>query len=179
MLFRSAMNDYYTRNWTKLHHIEGASQRVQEDTKRFASIMEGLGTSLLDSILTLIAFLPILHELSKKVTALPLIGPVDHSLIYVAVLFALFGTVLLVLVGYKLPGLEFKNQVVEAAYRKQLVYGEDHADILATNLVRLHRRAPWVTWPFDVFKHCLYHLTHDWIKELERRRDEQIGRAHV
>ena len=24
------------------------------------------------------------------------------------------------LVGYKLPGLEFKNQVVEAAYRKQL-----------------------------------------------------------
>jgi peptide/bleomycin uptake transporter len=126
--WRTAMNDYYTRNWTKLHHIEGASQRVQEDTKRFASIMEGLGTSLLDSILTLIAFLPILHELSKKVTALPLIGPVDHSLIYVAVLFALFGTVLLALVGYKLPGLEFKNQVVEAAYRKQLVYGEDHAD---------------------------------------------------
>ena len=62
--WRTAMNDYYTRNWTKLHHIEGASQRVQEDTKRFASIMEGLGTSLLDSILTLIAFLPILHELS-------------------------------------------------------------------------------------------------------------------
>ena len=86
--WRTAMNDYYTRNWPKLHHIEGASQRVQEDTKRFAGIMEGLGTSLLDSILTLIAFMPILHELSKKVTALPLIGPVDNSLIFVAVLFA-------------------------------------------------------------------------------------------
>ena len=29
------------------------------------------------------------------------------------------------LVGIKLPGLEFKNQRVEAAYRKELVYGED------------------------------------------------------
>jgi len=28
-------------------------------------------------------------------------------------------------VGYRLPGLEFNNQKVEAAYRKELVYGED------------------------------------------------------
>ena len=28
-------------------------------------------------------------------------------------------------VGYKLPGLEYNNQVVEAAFRKELVYGED------------------------------------------------------
>ena len=30
------------------------------------------------------------------------------------------------LAGIKLPGLEFNNQKVEAAYRKELVYGEDH-----------------------------------------------------
>ena len=35
---------------------------------------------------------------------------------------------LLAVVGIKLPGLNFKNQRVEAAYRKELVYGEDHAD---------------------------------------------------
>ena len=29
--------------------------------------------------------------------------------------------------GIKLPGLEFRNQRVEAAYRKELVYGEDDA----------------------------------------------------
>ena len=34
----------------------------------------------------------------------------------------------LAVVGIKLPGLEFRNQRVEAAYRKELVYGEDHAD---------------------------------------------------
>ena len=37
----------------------------------------------------------------------------------------MFGTVFLATVGIKLPGLEFKNQRVEAAYRKELVYGED------------------------------------------------------
>ncbi|UXN72483.1 hypothetical protein N8D56_14310 [Devosia sp. A8/3-2] len=30
--------------------------------------------------------------------------------------------------GFKLPGLEFQNQRVEAAFRKELVYGEDHND---------------------------------------------------
>ena len=29
-------------------------------------------------------------------------------------------------IGVKLPGLNFKNQRVEAAYRKELVFGEHH-----------------------------------------------------
>lgn len=128
--WRTAMNDFYTRNWDKLHKIEGASQRVQEDTKRFAAIMEGLGTALLDSVMTLIAFLPILWGLSKNITELPFFGQVDHALVYVAIIFALFGTVVLAAVGVKLPGLEFNNQVVEAAYRKELVYAEDRPDRL-------------------------------------------------
>jgi len=36
--------------------------------------------------------------------------------------------VLLAFAGIKLPGLEFNNQKVEAAYRKELVYGEDYED---------------------------------------------------
>tara|TARA_R100000789_G_scaffold19041_1_gene21924 strand:+ start:547 stop:1554 length:1008 start_codon:yes stop_codon:yes gene_type:complete len=126
--WRTAMNNFYMSHWQYLRHIEGASQRVQEDTMRFARIMEGLGISFVRSILTLIAFLPILWELSKKVTELPVIGHVDHALIYVAILFAIGGTVLLAVVGVKLPGLEFNNQKVEAAYRKELVFGEDNAE---------------------------------------------------
>ena len=34
--------------------------------------------------------------------------------------------VTLMIVGQKLPDLQFNNQKVEAAYRKELVYGEDH-----------------------------------------------------
>jgi peptide/bleomycin uptake transporter len=92
--------------------------------------MEGLGTALLGSVMTLIAFLPILWELSKSVKELPWVGPVDHALVYVAIIFALFGTAVLAAVGVKLPGLEFNNQVVEAAYRKELVYAEDRLDRL-------------------------------------------------
>ena len=126
--WRTAMNDYYMSHWLQLRHIEGAAQRVQEDTMRFARIMEGLGVSFMRSVMTLVAFLPLLWALSENVTELPWIGPVDHALVYIAIISAAAGTVLLALVGIKLPGLEFNNQKVEAAYRKELVFGEDHAE---------------------------------------------------
>src|SRR5262245_51580426 len=63
--WRTAMNDYYVANWHRLRHIEGASQRIQEDTQRFATTVEQLGASLIDALLTLIAFLPILWGLSS------------------------------------------------------------------------------------------------------------------
>ncbi|PWI34666.1 peptide transporter [Vibrio albus] len=124
--WRTAMTDYYTSKWAQVRHIEGASQRIQEDTMRFASIIESLGVSFLNSIMTLIAFLPILWGLSGHVKSLPLIGEVPQALVFVAILWSIFGTLLLAMAGVKLPGLEFKNQKVEAAYRKELVYGEDN-----------------------------------------------------
>ena len=38
---------------------------------------------------------------------------------------SLGGLVISWIVGIKLPGLEYNNQKVEAAFRKELVYGED------------------------------------------------------
>ncbi|MSQ86648.1 MAG: peptide antibiotic transporter SbmA [Alphaproteobacteria bacterium] len=125
--WRTAMNDYYMTHWASLRKIEGAAQRVQEDTMRFSSTMEGLGVNLVEAILTLIAFLPVLLVLSANITELPFVGEVPYVLVVVAVLWSIFGTTLLALVGIKLPGLEFRNQRVEAAYRKELVYGEDDA----------------------------------------------------
>jgi peptide/bleomycin uptake transporter len=126
--WRTAMNEYYTERWEQLRRIEGASQRVQEDTMRFATIMEDLGVELIKAIMVLVAFLPILFDLSKHVPVLPIVGEIQHSLVWASIIWAIFGTVLLMVVGSKLPGLEFNNQKVEAAYRKELVYGEDHAD---------------------------------------------------
>ena len=54
------MNFYYTDQWSSLE-VWGAAQRVQEDTMRFAAIMEGLGVSIIDAVMTLIAFLPVLR----------------------------------------------------------------------------------------------------------------------
>lgn len=123
--WRTAMNEYYMAHWQRLRHIEGAAQRVQEDTMRFSSTLEDMGVSFLNAIMKLIAFLPILVTLSAHVQELPIIGHIPYGLVVAAILWSLVGTGLLAVVGIKLPGLEFKNQRVEAAYRKELVYGED------------------------------------------------------
>lgn len=123
--WRTAMNDYYVANWPRLRTIEGASQRVQEDTMKFATITESLGVSLISSLLTLIAFLPVLLRLSSYVTELPIIGTIPYPLVVAAIVWSIFGTGLLALIGIRLPGIEFRNQRVEAAYRKELVLGED------------------------------------------------------
>ncbi|EKM0532119.1 peptide antibiotic transporter SbmA [Cronobacter turicensis] len=123
--WRTAMNEYYMEHWQRLRHIEGAAQRVQEDAMRFASTLEDMGVSLLKAVMTLIAFLPVLVALSPHVKELPIVGEVPYGLVIAAIVWALMGTGLLALVGIKLPGLEFRNQRVEAAYRKELVYGED------------------------------------------------------
>ena len=147
--WRTAMNEFYIENWPQLRTIEGASQRVQEDTMRFAQTLEGLGATLIRSVLTLIAFLPILMKLSAVITELPLIGEIPYPLVWAAVVWSLFGTGLLALIGIKLPGIEFFNQRVEAAYRKELVLGEDdqtRADppTLATLFRNVRRNYFWL-----------------------------------
>ncbi len=77
--------------------------------------------------MTLLAFLPVLVNLSASVKTLPIIGPVPNALVIAALAWSIFGTVFLAAIGVKLPGLQFRNQRVEAAYRKELVYGEDDA----------------------------------------------------
>jgi peptide/bleomycin uptake transporter len=123
--WRTAMNDFYVANWQRLRTIEGASQRVQEDTMRFASTMEGLGVNLISAVLTLLAFLPVLVRLSSNVTELPLLGSISYPLVFAAVIWSIVGTGVLALIGIRLPRIEFLNQRVEAAYRKELVLGED------------------------------------------------------
>jgi len=134
--WRTAMNEYYMAHWQQLRHIEGAAQRVQEDTMRFATTLEDMGVSFINAIMTLIAFLPVLVTLSVHVPELPIVGHLPYGLVIAAIVWSLMGTGLLAVVGIKLPGLEFKNQRVEAAYRKELVYGEDDASRASPPTVR-------------------------------------------
>ena len=96
---------------------------------RFAAIMEGLGVAFVDSIMTLIAFLPVLAALSVHVEGIPIVGAIPYPLVTISIFWSLFGTGILFLAGIKLPGLEFKNQRVEAAFRKELVLGEENYDM--------------------------------------------------
>lgn len=153
--WRTAMNNYYTAHWPQLRQIEGASQRVQEDSKRFANLTETLGVNLVESVMTLIAFLPLLHRLSSNVTEIPLLGAIPYPLVTAALLWSVFGTMLVAVIGIRLPGLEFRNQRVEAAYRKELVYGEDDASRAQQPLLRELFQAVRVNY-FRLFYNYLY-----------------------
>ena len=92
---------------------------------RFATTVEGLGVNFISAVLTLLAFLPVLVKLSSDITELPLVGAIPYPLVFAAVIWSVLGTGALALIGIRLPGIEFFNQRVEAAYRKELVLGED------------------------------------------------------
>ena len=123
--WREAMTFSYVEKWQKVEEeVEGASQRIQEDIYRFARIFESLGLQVIRAVMTLLAFLPILWGLSKGVD-IDFIKDVPGSLVWVALFVSIGGLLISWFVGIKLPGLEYNNQKVEAAFRKELVYAED------------------------------------------------------
>ncbi|MDM1781971.1 peptide antibiotic transporter SbmA [Acinetobacter sp. 10FS3-1] len=165
--WRTAMNNYYTAHWEKLRHIEGASQRIQEDTMRFAKTTEQLSVSLIESLMLLMAFLPVLYQLSSHVKVLPFVGEIQHSLVWASIGWAALGTVILIIVGMKLPGLEFNNQKVEAAYRKELVYGEDYEDRAhPLTLQELFSRVRWNYFRL-YFHYAYFNMVRIWYLQLD------------
>ena len=123
--WREAMTFSYMPYWKAVDaKVEGASQRIQEDAMHFAKIVESLGLQLVRALMLLIAFIPILWGLSENVV-IPFFKDISGSLVVVSLTASLGGLLISWLVGIKLPGLEYNNQKVEAAFRKELVYGED------------------------------------------------------
>ncbi len=124
--WRTAMVEWYHSVYDRARKIEGASQRVQEDTIKFTRIMEGLGTSLIESIMILIQFIPILFGLSVGIPIF-FFGEWEYGLIVGALIWTIGGTVFLIVLGLilRLVGVEYDLQKQEAAYRKILVIAED------------------------------------------------------
>ena len=112
-------------------------------------------------VLPLIAFLPVLAALSVHVETLPIIGALPYPLVTISIVWSLFGTFVLLVAGIKLPGLEFRNQRVEAAFRKELVLGEENDDSAApgtlsdlfSNVRRNYFRIYWHYTYFNLFRY--------------------------
>jgi peptide/bleomycin uptake transporter len=136
--WRTAMVEWYHDVYDKARTIEGAAQRVQEDTIKFSRIVEGLGTSLIESILVLIEFLPILMGLGAGVTIM-WFGDWEYGLVTGAIIWALGGTFLMVILAWilRLVGIEYDLQKKEAAYRKLLVIAEDDGSVRPKSLEEL------------------------------------------
>jgi len=123
--WREAITFDYIPRWKNVKkEIEGASQRIQEDCNRFARIVESLGLQIIRAIMTLVAFLPVLWGLSSAVD-IPFFKDIEGSLVWTALVVSFGGLIISWFVGWKLPGLEYNNQRVEAAFRKDLVLAED------------------------------------------------------
>ncbi len=136
--WRTAMVEYYHSVYEKARKIEGASQRVQEDTIKFSRIMESLGTSLIEAIMILVEFMPILFGLSIGIPIF-FFGDWEYGLIVGALLWSIGGTIFLVILGLilRLVGVEYDLQKKEAAYRKILVIAEDDGTVRPKSIEEL------------------------------------------
>lgn len=121
--WRMALMKAYLAAWdTQREPIEGASQRLHEDTQRFASGLEGCLITVLDAGFTLAVFTPILLDLSVEITPPMSMGTFRDSWLWgMAFTCSLVGLLGAAILGQKLVGLEVANQKVEALLRKDLV----------------------------------------------------------
>jgi peptide/bleomycin uptake transporter len=128
--WRASMVEWYHTVYDRAGKIEGASQRVQEDTIKFTRYMEDLGTSFIESVMLLIQFIPILLGLSIGIPIF-FFGDWQYGLITGALLWTIGGTIFLIGLGWllRLVGVEYDVQKKEAAYRKILVIAEDDGNI--------------------------------------------------
>ena len=136
--WRAAMVEWYHSVYDKARTIEGAAQRVQEDTIKFSRIMESLGTSLIQAVMIIVEFLPILFGLSVGIPIF-FFGDWQYGLVVGALIWSVGGTLFLIVLGLilRLVGVEYDLQKQEAAYRKMLVIAEDDGNVRPKTLDEL------------------------------------------
>ena len=136
--WRTAMVEWYHSVYDRARKIEGASQRVQEDTIKFSRIMEYLGTSLIEALMILVEFKPYLFGLSISIPIF-FFGDWDYGLIVGSLIWSVGGTIFLIVLGLilRLVGVEYDLQKKEAAYRKILVVAEDDGTVRPKSIEEL------------------------------------------
>lgn len=137
----------YIRRWRlDDKKIENGAQRVHEDTQRFARGIQTCCVVLLDAILTLAVFAPLLLQLGSDVQPAKL---PDAWLLVCCACIAVGGVVVSMITGWSLIFLEVENQKVEADLRKKLVMlEEDPGSVCGRQEERVPRACPTDT-PVD------------------------------
>ncbi len=97
------------------HGTDNPDQRIAEDIKAFVEMTLSLGLDLMSNVVSLASFITILWTLSGPVHLLGITIP--GYMVWAALLYAAFGSVLTHFVGRPLAGLRFRQQRVEADFR--------------------------------------------------------------
>ena len=112
---------------------DNPDQRVSDDVKLFVERTLDIGLQLLSSAVTLASFVVILWGLSEA-APLHLFGkeyPIPGYLVWGAVMYAVFGTVLTQWIGSPLIRLDFNQQRYEANFRFNLVRVRENSEQIA------------------------------------------------
>ncbi len=124
---------YYTISLQQGGLQQGApdnpDQRIAEDLKSFTDDTLRLGLEFLSQVVTLISFAQILYVLSGTASLFGI--PIPGYLLWIAILYAGFGTGLTHLIGRPLAAIEFLRQRVEADFRFALVRVRENAEGVA------------------------------------------------
>ncbi len=142
--WRRWLTDRYLQRW--LDHrayyrlqltagpTDNPDQRIAEDLRDFTTFSLNLSLGLLSSVVTLFSFIFILWSLSGPVT-IPLGGTfsvtIPYFMVWLAVLYAVIGTIITVKIGRPLVGLNFNQQRVEADFRYSLVRLRENTESVA------------------------------------------------
>ena len=112
---------------------DNPDQRIAEDLQLFVQYTLSISIGLLNSIVTLASFVVILWTLSAA-APLHLFGAnfdIPGYLVWAALIYAVIGTALTHLIGWRLIPLNFQQQRFEADFRYNLVRTRENAEQIA------------------------------------------------
>ncbi|KAF7455838.1 peptide antibiotic transporter SbmA [Cryptosporidium felis] len=163
--WRQALSEYYLKSWNLINGVEGASQRIQEDTARWAKQIRLATFEVVSSAMTFFKIIPELLSVSSSIPELFILGRMKHGILLPP--FMVFGIqfIILALSSYRLPFLHFENQKLEARYRKVLALNEDAEESVdAKELHEVYQgltRNYYSTFKCAFFFHYLYVSTNE------------------
>jgi putative ATP-binding cassette transporter len=138
--WRTWMTDKYLKRWLhdSTHYrmrltgdaADNPDQRIAEDLDLFADKAIRIGVGFLGAIATLISFAAILWNLSNQAQT-PYLGAIPGYLVWTALFYALFGTLITHLIGKPLVKLNFNQQRFEADFRYHLVRVRENGEQIA------------------------------------------------
>jgi putative ATP-binding cassette transporter len=140
--WRQWLTGYFVKNWLSdrayyhisLSHSAGSvvdnpDQRIADDLSSFTNSSLSLGLDFISNVVTLFSFIFVLYAISGSIQ---LFGVTIHGyMLYVAILYSIFGTFFTHLIGRKLVPLAFNQQRVEANFRYSLIRVRDNPEAVA------------------------------------------------
>lgn len=141
--WRQFMTEKYYAKWIETYAYcslealgyenDNPDQRVSEDVHSFINLTISLSLGIIDSIVTLASFIAILWSLSGALK-FQLFGfdcTIPGYLVWTALIYSLFGTVVTYIIGRRLSGADYLQEQKEANFRFALMRVRENAESIA------------------------------------------------